>query len=190
MRNVKNGWFIRYIHSSGASCLFIMIYCHMLRAIYYRTFRNTLTWLTGLGLFFLMMATGFLGYVIVWGQMSLWGATVITNLFGAIPIIGDNILILLWGGFSVDNGWKACDSFYDDSFWIYVDIQSMAYNFSVLVLSFNNLLLWSTFLGITYFLWIKVFKLLGSLSVFLSSKGIFVAVWLTLYRHNQSITDS
>ena len=78
--------------------------------------------------------------------MSLWGATVITNLFGAIPIIGDNILILLWGGFSVDNGWKACDSFYDDSFWIYVDIQSMAYNFSVLVLSFNNLLLWSTFI--------------------------------------------
>jgi len=69
MRNVKNGWFIRYIHSSGASCLFIMIYCHMLRAIYYRTFRNTLTWLTGLVLFFLMMATGFLGYVIVWGQM-------------------------------------------------------------------------------------------------------------------------
>lgn len=103
MRNVQNGWLIRYMHSSGASFLFIMLYCHMLRAIYYRLFRNTMTWLTGLVLFVLMMATGFLGYVIVWGQMSLWGATVICNLFGAIPYIGDNILVLLWGGFSVDN---------------------------------------------------------------------------------------
>lgn len=103
MRNVQNGWLIRYMHSSGASFLFILLYCHILRAIYYRLFRNTLTWLTGLVLFLLMMATGFLGYVIVWGQMSLWGATVITNLFGAIPLVGDNILTLLWGGFSVDN---------------------------------------------------------------------------------------
>ena len=103
MRNVSGGWFVRYVHSSGASLLFITLYSHMLRSIYYRTFRNTATWLMGLVLFLLMMATGFLGYILVWGQMSLWGATVITNLFGTIPIIGDNLVILLWGGFSVDN---------------------------------------------------------------------------------------
>lgn len=69
MRNVQNGWLIRYMHSSGASFLFILLYSHILRAFYYRLFRNTLTWFTGLILFVLMMATGFLGYVIVWGQM-------------------------------------------------------------------------------------------------------------------------
>ena len=103
MRNVEGGWFVRYMHSSGASLLFITLYSHMLRSIYYRTFRNTATWFTGLVLFLLMMATSFLGYTTVWGSMSLWGATVITNLFGAIPIIGENLVILLWGGFSVDN---------------------------------------------------------------------------------------
>ena len=69
MRNVKNGWLIRYMHSSGASLLFIALYCHILRSLYYRTFRNVATWLTGLVLFLLMMATGFLGYILVWGQM-------------------------------------------------------------------------------------------------------------------------
>ena len=103
MRNVEGGWFIRYMHSSGASLLFITLYSHILRSLYYRTFRNMATWLTGMVLFLLMMATAFLGYVIIWGQMSLWGATVITNLFGAIPIVGDDLVILLWGGFSVDN---------------------------------------------------------------------------------------
>ena len=102
MRNVKGGWFIRYMHSSGASLLFITMYSHILRSIYYRTFRNVATWITGLVLFLLMMATGFLGYILIWGQMSLWGATVITNLFGTIPIIGNDLVILLWGGFSVD----------------------------------------------------------------------------------------
>lgn len=103
MRNVEGGWLVRYMHSSGASLLFITLYCHILRSIYYRTFRNTATWITGLILFLLMMATGFLGYILVWGQMSLWGATVITNLFGTIPVIGDSLIIVLWGGFSVDN---------------------------------------------------------------------------------------
>ena len=69
MRNVQNGWLVRYMHSSGASFLFLALYCHILRSLYYRTFRNTATWLTGLILFLLMMATGFLGYVLVWGQM-------------------------------------------------------------------------------------------------------------------------
>ena len=103
MRNVEGGWFIRYMHSSGASLLFIALYSHILRSLYYRTFRNIITWLTGLVLFLLMMATGFLGYILVWGQMSLWGATVITNLFGTIPIIGNELVVILWGGFSVDN---------------------------------------------------------------------------------------
>jgi len=103
MRNVKNGWLIRYMHSSGASLLFIALYCHMLRALYYRAFRNTAVWVTGLFLLLLMMATAFLGYILVWGQMSLWGATVITNLFGTLPFVGQDLVILLWGGFSVEN---------------------------------------------------------------------------------------
>ena len=103
MRDVKGGWLFRYMHSSGASLLFIALYCHLLRSIYYRSFRNVATWFTGLGLFFLMMATAFLGYVCVWGQMSLWGATVISSLFSTIPYIGDSIVTLLWGGFSVES---------------------------------------------------------------------------------------
>lgn len=103
MRDVNCGSLIRYLHSNGASLLFVIMYFHLGRSIYYRTYRNAATWFTGLVLFVLMMATGFLGYVLPWGQMSLWGATVITNLFGAIPVIGEKLVVLLWGGFSVDN---------------------------------------------------------------------------------------
>jgi len=103
MRDVSNGWLIRYCHCSGASMFFIIVYIHIARALYFRSYRKTFLWFSGIILFLIMMATAFLGYVLPWGQMSLWGATVITNLFGALPWIGKSLVIWLWGGFSVDN---------------------------------------------------------------------------------------
>ena len=103
MRDVPNGWFIRYCHSGGASMFFIVVYIHIGRALYFRSYRKIALWYSGIVIFLVMMATAFLGYVLPWGQMSLWGATVITNLFGAFPIVGKYIVAWLWGGFSVDN---------------------------------------------------------------------------------------
>lgn len=105
MRDVNNGWLIRYLHSNGASMFFIVVYCHMFRGIYYGSYvkPRELLWVSGVLIFLLMMATAFLGYVLPWGQMSFWGATVITNLFSAIPFVGPSIVDWLWGGFSVDN---------------------------------------------------------------------------------------
>ena len=105
MRHVNNGWLIRYMHSNGASFFFILIYCHIFRGLYYGSYiaPRGLLWCSGVIIFLLMMATAFLGYVLPWGQMSFWGATVITNLFSAIPFVGKNIVEWLWGGFSVDN---------------------------------------------------------------------------------------
>ena len=105
MRHVNNGWLIRYMHSNGASFFFILIYCHIFRGLYYGSYITPrgLLWCSGVIIFLLMMATAFLGYVLPWGQMSFWGATVITNLFSAIPFVGKNIVEWLWGGFSVDN---------------------------------------------------------------------------------------
>jgi len=105
MTDVNNGWLIRYLHANGASMFFITIYCHIFRGLYYGSYINPRgkLWATGVIIFLLMMATGFMGYVLPWGQMSFWGATVITNLFSAIPFIGGSIVEWLWGGFSVDN---------------------------------------------------------------------------------------
>ncbi len=105
MREVNYGWLIRYMHMNGASMFFIIVYIHMFRGLYYGSFKapRELLWMIGVVIFLLMMATAFLGYVLPWGQMSFWGATVITNLFSAFPIVGDSIVALLWGGFSVDN---------------------------------------------------------------------------------------
>jgi len=105
MRDVNNGWLIRYIHANGASMFFIVVYSHIFRGLYYGSYmypRGKL-WASGVIIFLLMMATAFMGYVLPWGQMSFWGATVITNLFSAIPFIGSSIVEWLWGGFSVDN---------------------------------------------------------------------------------------
>lgn len=105
MRDVNNGWFIRYLHANGASFFFIVVYCHIFRGLYYGSYiqpRGVL-WISGVVIFLLMMATAFMGYVLPWGQMSFWGATVITNLFSAIPFVGGSIVEWLWGGFSVDN---------------------------------------------------------------------------------------
>jgi ubiquinol-cytochrome c reductase cytochrome b subunit len=105
MRDVNYGWLLRYIHMNGASMFFIVVYIHLFRGLYYGSYKNPreLLWMLGVVIILLMMATAFLGYVLPWGQMSLWGATVITNLFSAIPLVGDWIVTWLWGGFSVDN---------------------------------------------------------------------------------------
>nr|UXX50326.1 cytochrome b [Ixodes pavlovskyi] len=102
-RDVNNGWLIRSIHSNGASMFFIFMYLHIGRGIYYSSFFFLKTWMTGIIMIFILMATAFLGYVLPWGQMSFWGATVITNLFSAIPYIGSMLTYWIWGGFSVDN---------------------------------------------------------------------------------------
>ena len=105
MRDVNYGWLIRYIHMNGASAFFIIVYIHIFRGLYFGSYKSPreLLWMLGVVILLLMMATAFMGYVLPWGQMSFWGATVITNLFSAIPIVGDSIVTWLWGGFSVDN---------------------------------------------------------------------------------------
>jgi len=105
MRDVNNGWLIRYLHSNTASAFFFLVYLHIGRGLYYGSYKNprTLVWTIGTIIFILMMATAFLGYVLPYGQMSLWGATVITNLMSAIPWVGQDIVEFIWGGFSVNN---------------------------------------------------------------------------------------
>lgn len=105
MRDVNNGWFIRYLHSNTASAFFFLVYLHIGRGLYYGSYKapRTLTWTIGTIMLVLMMAIGFLGYVLPYGQMSLWAATVITNLMSAIPWIGQDIVEFIWGGFSVNN---------------------------------------------------------------------------------------
>nr|AFB19958.1 cytochrome b [Trochalopteron variegatum] len=102
-RNVQFGWLIRNLHANGASFFFICIYFHIGRGLYYGSYLNKETWNVGVVLLLALMATAFVGYVLPWGQMSFWGATVITNLFSAIPYIGQTLVEWLWGGFSVDN---------------------------------------------------------------------------------------
>ena len=105
MRNVNYGWLMRYMHANGASMFFVAVYIHIFRGMYYGSYKEPreVLWMLGVFIFIVMMATAFMGYVLPWGQMSFWGAKVITNLFSAIPYIGDSVVSWLWGGFSVDN---------------------------------------------------------------------------------------
>jgi ubiquinol-cytochrome c reductase cytochrome b subunit len=105
MRDVNNGWMIRYLHSNTASAFFFLVYLHIGRGMYYGSYRTprTLVWVLGTIIFLVMIITAFLGYVLPYGQMSLWGATVITNLMSAIPWIGQDVVEFIWGGFSVNN---------------------------------------------------------------------------------------
>ena len=105
MRDVNYGWLIRYIHSNGASMFFLAVYIHIFRSLFYGSYKSPreIIWILGMIIYLLMMATAFMGYVLPWGQMSFWGATVITNLFSAIPLFGESITTWLWGGYSVDN---------------------------------------------------------------------------------------
>nr|AOY36214.1 cytochrome b [Palpita nigropunctalis] len=102
-RNVNYGWLIRNLHANGASFFFICIYIHIGRGIYYESFNFKYTWMIGVIILFLLMATAFMGYVLPWGQMSFWGATVITNLLSAIPYLGTTLVNWIWGGFAIDN---------------------------------------------------------------------------------------
>jgi ubiquinol-cytochrome c reductase cytochrome b subunit len=105
MRDVNYGWLLRYLHSNGASLFFLSVYIHIFRGMYYGSYKapREVLWIIGVLIFLVMMATAFMGYVLPWGQMSFWAATVITNLFSAIPLVGTTITTWLWGGFSVDN---------------------------------------------------------------------------------------
>jgi ubiquinol-cytochrome c reductase cytochrome b subunit len=105
MRDVNFGWLLRYMHMNGASMFFIAVYIHIFRGMYYGSYKKPreLLWIFGIVIFLLMMATAFMGYTLPWSQMSGWGATVITNLFSSIPVVGDVLVTWLWGGFSVDN---------------------------------------------------------------------------------------
>lgn len=105
MRDVNNGWLLRYAHANGASFFFLVIYPHMWKGFYFKSFygRKATTWLSGCAIFLLLVLTAFLGYVLPWGQMSFWGATVITSLVTALPLVGNDIVVWLWGGFSVGN---------------------------------------------------------------------------------------
>jgi len=105
IRDVNYGWLIRYAHANGASIFFILVYIHIFRGLYYGSYMKPRQhlWASGVTIYLLIIATGFIGYVLPWGQIRFWGATVITNLFSAIPFIGDQITLWLWGGFSVDN---------------------------------------------------------------------------------------
>ena len=105
MRDVNNGWALRYIHANTASFFFIFVYAHIARGLYYSSYKSprVLVWSIGVIIFILMMATAFLGYVLPFGQMSLWGATVITNLLSAIPVFGTDLVQFVWGSFSVSN---------------------------------------------------------------------------------------
>ena len=105
MRDVNYGWFLRYAHANGASMFFIVVYIHIFRGLYYGSYKTPreLLWMLGVVILLLIMASAFMGYVLPWGQMSFWGATVITNLFSAIPVVGESIVTWLWGGFSVAN---------------------------------------------------------------------------------------
>ena len=105
MRDVNGGWLLRYLHANGASLFFFVVYIHVGRGLYYGSYAapRHILWIIGVVIIILMMATAFMGYVLPWGQMSFWAATVITNLFSAIPVVGPSIVEWLWGGFSVDN---------------------------------------------------------------------------------------
>jgi quinol-cytochrome oxidoreductase complex cytochrome b subunit len=105
MRDVNYGWLLRYLHANGASMFFLAAYIHMFRSMYYGSYKEPreLIWILGVILLLLMIISGFMGYVLPWGQMSFWAATVITNLFSAIPVVGESIVTWLWGGYSVGN---------------------------------------------------------------------------------------
>ena len=105
MRDVNYGWLLRYVHANGASMFFLAVYIHIFRALYYGSYKSPreIIWILGMMIYILMMMAAFMGYVLPWGQMSFWGATVITNLFSAIPLVGESIVTWLWGGYAVDN---------------------------------------------------------------------------------------
>jgi len=139
MRDVENGWLLRYMHSNGASFFFILIYLHVLRGIYIKSYVVSIfklfVWYSGVIIFILSMAVAFMGYVLPWGQMSYWAATVITNLFTVIPIIGEKISYILWGSFSVSS--NTLNRFYTIHFLLPFLIAILAV-FHIILLHFDG----------------------------------------------------
>nr|YP_086825.1 cytochrome b [Trialeurodes vaporariorum]AAU14231.1 cytochrome b [Trialeurodes vaporariorum] len=129
MRDVSGGWLIRYLHINGASFFFMFIYIHMGRGIYFFSFKKVLVWLSGVVILLVLMMIAFMGYILPWGQMSFWGATVITNLLSSLPYLGEDIVSWVWGGFSVDNA--TLNRFY--SFHFFFPFVMVALVFSHLV---------------------------------------------------------
>ena len=105
MRDVNYGWLLRYVHANGASMFFLAVYIHLFRGMYYGSYKapREILWIIGVLIWLVMVVTAFIGYVLPWGQMSYWAATVITNLFSAIPVVGNSIVTWLWGGYAVGN---------------------------------------------------------------------------------------
>jgi ubiquinol-cytochrome c reductase cytochrome b subunit len=132
MRDVNNGWLIRYIHANGASMFFIVVYAHICRGLYYGSYMEPreLLWCSGVIIFLLMMGTAFTGYVLPWGQMSFWGATVITSMVTAIPIAGQPIVQWLWGGYTVGN--PTLNRFFSLHFFLPFVIAGLFNSFSVI----------------------------------------------------------
>lgn len=137
-REVNYGWLLRYIHSNGASVFFVVVYLHMLRGLIFGSFfyPKHLLWMSGIIIFFLMIATAFSGYVLPWGQMSFWAATVIISLFSAIPIYGNDIVLWLWGGFSVDDA--TLNRFYSLHFFLPFIIFAMTIIHLILLHEFGS----------------------------------------------------
>lgn len=192
MRDVVGGYGLRYIHANGASMFFIIVYTHICRGLFYGSYTSPRThlWASGVVIFILMMAAAFLGYVLPWGQMSFWGATVITNLFSAIPTIGDHIVQLLWGGFSVDN--PTLNKFFSLHFMIPFLIAGAAFLHLVLLHdqgSNNPLGIKADLDKIPFFTYL-VIKDVYSLFVFIIFFAIFVANAPNLLGHPDNYIEA
>jgi len=141
IQNVKLGWLIHNIHINGASIFFICIYIHIRRGLYYNSFKLYNTWLIGVSIYLLSIATAFLGYVLPWGQISFWGATVITNLVSTIPYIGNLTVQWIWGGFSINNATlnRLLNSFYPSIYYFYNGNNTFIFSsFNRIIKSFRN----------------------------------------------------
>lgn len=193
MRDIQYGWLLRYVHSNGASFFFLVVYVHMARGLFYRSFdTNPLAWLSGMLLFVLMMATAFLGYVLPWGQMSFWGATVITNFVTVIPLYGKDIAFWLWGGFAIDN--PTLNRFFSLHFFLPFIIAGLSITHIALLHSKGS----SNPLGIKfkhlddyttlypYFMIKDVVGVIGILLIFV----FFIGYWPNVLGHADNYTES
>nr|QHD26489.1 cytochrome b [Lepidotrigona terminata] len=162
MKDVKSGWIFRLVHMNGASFYFMFMYMHILRNLYYYSFKMNMAWMVGSTIMFMSMATAFLGYVLPWGQMSFWGAMVITNLLSAIPYVGQLVVEWVWGGFSINN--STLNRFYSLHFVLPLIILAMV------------------------FLHLMVLHITGSSNPIVSKMGIYKVVFYPYFFIKDSVT--
>nr|AUT13415.1 cytochrome b [Mycopsylla gardenensis] len=181
-RDINNGWMLRITHANGASFFFLIIFIHIGRSIYFNSWNFKKTWMSGIMILFMLMGTAFLGYVLPWGQMSFWGATVITNLLSAIPYLGETLVLWMWGGFSIEN--PTLTRFYSIHF-ILPFILSMIIIFHLMFLhetgSSNPLGLNMNLDKIPFFPYFIIKDLLGYIIIFLF---IFIIILIYPYMLN------